>query len=254
MLKERMGAALNSGNLKADEHHHDHELVAAFGVGASWLGNRLWRMKYADDLQHAETRKVIHRLASMMSMRQRSSPLAEVFAEEALREWLEDRCLTCSGKGFTGSDYGQVKTVERKCVPCQGSGYLRVQDGVFSGEFKPGEVRYRRVGCGDCLRKGYVREQVQTGKAKTQICGACNGTGALRRSANARLRAVNARIEARNKVATRNAHFKPIPPMGTETTERANEWRQWVGRMDRLIGAMRTADSYQADRIRKKLG
>lgn len=259
MLKERVGAAINSGNLQADEHHRDHEMLAAFALGASWLGNRLWRMKYGEDVQHADLRKVVFRLASMLNNRGKPSVMATIAAEEALREWLEDRCLTCSGKGFTGSEYGtEPKPVERKCGECSGVGKVSIPHrGEFpEGHKKAGQPIMRKVSCARCFGRGSVFERSMAPKAKTQQCGACNGTGALRRSANARLRALNAKIEDHNRSLSKSgwSPTKPMPLMGTDTQERAQEVRDWMNRMDRLIGIMRTADSYQADNVRKKLG
>jgi hypothetical protein len=124
---ERIGAALNSGNLRNDETHFDADLVAALAF-VSKLGSQLQHVAsggYVSELQPAidELARVIKKACSRRKMGISWSD-ANAAATQAMREWLIRICRSCNGSGERLVDYSGAGKPMRKgqCNHCNGTG------------------------------------------------------------------------------------------------------------------------------------
>lgn len=124
---ERIGAALNSGNLRSDEKHFDADLVAALAF-ASKLGASLQHVAsggYVAELGPAilELARVMKKACSRRKMGI-SYADANLAATQALREWLIRICRSCNGTGERLVDYSGKGKATRKgqCNHCNGTG------------------------------------------------------------------------------------------------------------------------------------
>ena len=129
---ERIGKALNSGNLKNDAYHIDADLIASLAF-ASKLGQRLQSIASAGFLEEfspavVELTRVLKKACNRKKMGC-SKGCAEIAAKQALREWLIRICKTCNGTGqqlytYTTAD-AHVEKRKGKCDHCDGTGKFR---------------------------------------------------------------------------------------------------------------------------------
>lgn len=124
---ERIGAALNSGNLRNDELHFDADLVAALSF-ASRLGIKLQHVTsggYTSELAPAiqELARVLKKACGRKKLGL-SYEHAQLAATQALREWLIKICRSCNGTGERLADYSGTGKPMRKgqCNHCDGTG------------------------------------------------------------------------------------------------------------------------------------
>lgn len=124
---ERIGSALNSGNLRSDELHFDADLVAALSF-ASRLGVKLQHIASGGYLM--ELNPAVDELARVLKkscVRKKlglSYQDAKIAATQGLREWLIRICRSCNGSGERLADYSGLGKPARKgqCNHCNGSG------------------------------------------------------------------------------------------------------------------------------------
>ena len=128
---ERIGQALNSKNLRSDEHHADIDVVAALAF-TSKLGASLQHLRSGG--QYEEIGDSINLLAITFSRSSRRKRIgvnvrdAEIISKQALLEWMIQICKTCNGTGNSLNNYGAptVTTPKRNsndsCYHCSGSG------------------------------------------------------------------------------------------------------------------------------------
>lgn len=129
---ERIGSALNSGNLRADELHHDIEIVAALAF-ASRLGSTLQALRSAG--HNSELQNSIELLSNTLIRAGRRKRIgigqdrAAVIAQQALLEWMIRICKACNGTGTKLQSYApptKFNVPRRKqsdsCWHCNGTG------------------------------------------------------------------------------------------------------------------------------------
>lgn len=124
---ERIGAALNSKNLRSDELHFDADLVAALSF-ASKLGINLQHVVsggYLTDVNPAvvELTRVLKKACGRRRLGM-SYHHAQLVSTQALREWLIRICRSCNGSGERLADYSGANKPMRKgqCSHCNGTG------------------------------------------------------------------------------------------------------------------------------------
>lgn len=125
---ERIGSALNSGNLKMDDLHADADLIAALAF-VSRLGQRLQHVAsggYMSELGPAinELARVLKKACSRKRMGL-SMEDAHIVATQAMREWLIKICRTCNGTGERLMSYaatGGKQQRKGQCPHCSGTG------------------------------------------------------------------------------------------------------------------------------------
>jgi hypothetical protein len=119
-------SALRSSNL-ADAHFHEtsSDRVKAL-AHADRLGSLLWRLKDAQD--GSAYQPAVNLLAERLCQSRRPEPFSmrQRVAEVALREWLDDRCSTCSGRGRVKNLSSPIAT--KSCGTCAGTGVRRYSD------------------------------------------------------------------------------------------------------------------------------
>jgi hypothetical protein len=129
-MREKVGTALNSGNLMASEiAERPIDRVAALGM-AHWLGRELWHLKYADQVTGPRKRLVVGYIARRLARPKPPSDVLHRVAFLALEAWLYDRCPVCGGRRFVGGDRqnpNEPSTV-RPCPRCEATGRLVLRD------------------------------------------------------------------------------------------------------------------------------
>jgi hypothetical protein len=127
---ERIGAALNSRNLRADALHSDIDVVAALAF-ASRLGASLQALRSAG---HNNVLDESIRLLSGTLVRAGrrkkigiSPGKAATVARQALLEWMIRICVTCGGSGMRLKSYSVLVEApgprqSEECPHCDGSG------------------------------------------------------------------------------------------------------------------------------------
>lgn len=122
---ERIGSALNSGNLRSDELHFDADLVAALAF-ASKLGIKMQHLgsgMYESELTPAVVE--LTRVLKKACLRKRlgiSYEDANMAAKQGLCEWLIRICRACNGSGQRLLDYSGKQARKGQCSHCSGTG------------------------------------------------------------------------------------------------------------------------------------
>jgi hypothetical protein len=154
MFAEKYAAAVNSSDLRDDEHHHQtRPLMAAARADLSGsdvvMGSLLARVRYADGTTHKLFEAGTANLAVLLKiwsnvvrakgisrgwlpvprtewdMRARESLFQRV-AAASLALWLGNLCSSCNGTGNTAD--------RRICKGCQGSGKAELPSGRLEAE------------------------------------------------------------------------------------------------------------------------
>jgi hypothetical protein len=128
MVREKVGAALNSGNLMVDPNvERAVDRVAALG-SATALGSELWHAKYGGHITPARIQTIATIVAVRLEPRRRArlpSPMLVKIARLALEEWLYDRCPTCDGRKYTGGErWIEHADAVKPCGRCNATGRL----------------------------------------------------------------------------------------------------------------------------------
>lgn len=135
--------AVNSSDLRDDEHHHATDALCAAALAdtaGAGIGSLLSRVKYAGGTHHKLFESGSGNLASLLRIwtarviekgRERkwvkignawdghaAEALYRRVAERSLAHWLDGKCASCSGSGNT--------TDRRICVTCKGTGKSEV--------------------------------------------------------------------------------------------------------------------------------
>jgi len=143
--------AVNSSDLRDDEHHHATDALCAAALAdttGAGIGALLSRVKYADGTQHKLFESGSANLASLLRIwtarviekgrerkwvkegtawdAQAAQALYRHVAERSLAYWLKGKCDSCSGSGNTKD--------RRICVPCKGTGKGEIGGGGFERE------------------------------------------------------------------------------------------------------------------------
>jgi hypothetical protein len=153
MFVEKYVHAVNSSDLRDDEHHSaTHVLMAAaladLGGGSDILGSLLARVKYADGIVHKSFEAGSANLATLLRIwkaevhkkgrERRWLPIVNAWdipaalslydkvAEESLAQWLDGNCHTCRG--------AKVTRDRRMCTCCFGSGKAPIIGGRLVAE------------------------------------------------------------------------------------------------------------------------
>lgn len=122
---ERIGAALNSGNLRSDELHFDADLIAALAF-VSKLGSQLQHV--ASGGHYAELAPAVRELTRVLKKACGRKKMgiswsdAELASLQAMREWLIKICRTCNGTGQRLLDYSGKTQRVGQCNHCSGTG------------------------------------------------------------------------------------------------------------------------------------
>lgn len=150
MFSEKYAAAVNSSDLRDDEHHHVTEALQAaaladLGSGVI-LGSILSRVKYADGSVHKTFESGSGNLAALLRIwiatvtargqarkwvpepktawdMQASFTLYERVATMSLAHWLDSHCTLCHG--------AKVSQDRRTCTCCGGTGKSEIEAGRF---------------------------------------------------------------------------------------------------------------------------
>lgn len=165
-IRERVGGAINSKNLRGKTT----ETLQAFAAGSTRLGSLVWRIRYGRDMSLA-TRKQIAIIVAHKIQRPPSQTLISI-ADAAIEEWLDDRCPTCRGRKYVGTEYGDIRATREPCPSCNGK---KTSHGIFD---TLQETMLNRVCCQLCAGRGW-RESTIVDAVKTQSCPTCDGTGRL---------------------------------------------------------------------------
>jgi HrpA-like RNA helicase len=121
--------AIQSSNLRDDEHHHQTEKLAAVAMSGT-LGNLLFRVKYANDhtsynaLKEAWTELVT---AKAKSRRWPDDVSPKKVARLALDYWQNDLCETCGGSGHKAHPDNPQLLLDDACSACKGTAKKPIQ-------------------------------------------------------------------------------------------------------------------------------
>jgi hypothetical protein len=171
-IREIAASAMGSRNLRADEHHHDVDVIAAVAWGSKRLGALLWRLKYAGDKSAHVERTVLWAIVDRVGPRARRRPGPDRIrvAAAVLKEWLNDRCKACHGRGFLGAEHGSIHEKRRRCRACNGHGEVGTgKSGLLGPLTKP---------CGACYGKGWVTDR-ELLTERERACPSCSGSRAI---------------------------------------------------------------------------
>ena len=125
---ERIGSALNSGNLKNDLYHFDADLIAALAF-VSRLGSQLQHLASAGQAQElqpavAELGRVLKKACQRKKLGI-SNQDAQAAALQAMREWVIKICRTCNGSGQRLLSYEGKLRAPGACNHCEGTGLFK---------------------------------------------------------------------------------------------------------------------------------
>jgi hypothetical protein len=117
-----------SSNLKDDEHHHDHEKLAAVAMSGKLTGspgNLLLRVKYANDATSykallAEWETIVGTKAVIRAWPQHI--IYQKIAALSLEYWINDICPECGGKGHMPLSGVPSVLHDDACNACGGTG------------------------------------------------------------------------------------------------------------------------------------
>lgn len=143
--------AVNSSDLRDDEHHHATDALCAAALAdttGAGIGSLLSRVKYADGTQSKLFESGTANLAQLLRIwtlrviekgrernwvkignawdGQAAEALYRRVAKRSLAHWLDGKCPSCSGSGNTQD--------RRICVPCKGTGKSEVGGQGFERE------------------------------------------------------------------------------------------------------------------------
>ncbi len=143
--------AVNSSDLRDDEHHHATDALCAAALAdttGAGIGSLLSRVKYADGTQHKLFESGSANLASLLRIwtarviekgrerkwvkegtawdAQAAQALYHRVAERSLAYWLDGKCPACSGSGNTAD--------RRICLQCKGTGRGEIGGAGFERE------------------------------------------------------------------------------------------------------------------------
>jgi len=122
---ERIGSALNSGNLRSDEIHTDVDVVGALGF-ANRLGAELQHLCSAGQLSSFSRAVALLADTTRRSMRRKKMGISAVDAAkvscQALKEWLVRACYVCNGTGEVLLNYRGEEGQKGRCPSCNGTG------------------------------------------------------------------------------------------------------------------------------------
>lgn len=143
--------AVNSSDLRDDEHHHATDALCAAALAdtaGAGIGSLLSRVKYADGTQHKLFESGSANLAQLVRIwtarviekgrerkwvkignawdGQAAEALYRRVAERSLAHWLDGKCAACSGSGNTPD--------RRICTSCKGTGTREVGGQGFERE------------------------------------------------------------------------------------------------------------------------
>ncbi|MYM72135.1 MULTISPECIES: hypothetical protein [Duganella] len=135
--------AVNSSDLRDDEHHHATDALCAAALAdttGAGIGSLLSRVKYADGTQQKLFESGTANLAQLLRIwtarviekgrerkwvkegtawdAQAAQALYRRVAERSLAYWLDGKCPACSGSGNSKD--------RRICVPCKGTGKAEI--------------------------------------------------------------------------------------------------------------------------------
>jgi hypothetical protein len=203
MVREKVGAALNSGNLMVDPNvERAVDRVAALG-SATALGSELWHAKYGGHITPARIQTIATIVAVRLEPRRRArlpSPMLVKIARLALEEWLYDRCPTCDGRKYTGGERDVSHQRRVGCEVCHGAG----------------RVQYERRGkkitgsCKACVGLGGRTVTELHDPAPVKPCSRCNATGRLAPTDAQRARALGIPTSAMAKWQAKLARARDI--------------------------------------------
>src|SRR5450830_1703335 len=127
---EKYTRAVNSSNLKDDEHHHATEVLAAAALCETRLATKLFRVKYAADASSyaallAEWTEIVTFKSLLRTWPIDVSP--KKVARLSLDHWLNDVCPACFATGFM-SVPGHISMLsDLPCKACNGTAKRPVQ-------------------------------------------------------------------------------------------------------------------------------
>ena len=132
-----------SSNLRSDEHHHDHEKLAAVALSGladgSWPhSNLLLRVKYAGDSSSYSTLAEEWRAHVKIKAALRGWPLevsASKIARLSLDHWLNDVCPLCVGRGSLPHEGIANVLSDEPCPACAGTGVRPI-------DLKPSAIKH----------------------------------------------------------------------------------------------------------------
>lgn len=157
-IDERIGRALNSSNLKNDEHHVDVDIVGALAF-TSQLGASLHQ--YFTAGHSAEYWSTVRHLSGTLSRVCRRKRLglsqadSTIVARQALLEWDLRNCRACNGTGVRLLSYAAPN--EESALPAE-------------SQLPPAGGSVRVVKVGDEQSQDSDRQRVDS-------CSHCDGTG-----------------------------------------------------------------------------
>ncbi|MDT0355673.1 hypothetical protein RJO15_07850 [Herbaspirillum huttiense F1] len=127
---EKYARAVNSTNLKDDEHHHSTEALAAVALCQTRLASKLFRVKYAADAtSYAALLEKWTEIVTFKSLL-RTWPIEvspKKVARLSLDHWLNDVCQECGGTGVQALPGHLNVLSDLPCRVCSGTAKRAVQ-------------------------------------------------------------------------------------------------------------------------------
>lgn len=212
-LRERLGAALNTSDLRSDSRERPSDIIGALGFtqlnpeadahdehelvvidARSELGAMLMRLKYGGDRVLGDRAATLlvwwmrrQRAYAKWKLRPNGEALLAKFARQALAEWLYPVCPACNGRRYRGLERDTVIAKRVRCNRCRGRGEVsykpsdRLPGGAFkrrSPKLDQERIRTTRLWmqCASCHGMGKVTIQRKVTEDPGD-CRECNGTG-----------------------------------------------------------------------------
>jgi hypothetical protein len=173
-FRRREARAVNSGNLRwSDNGPTDADYIAARGLSGEKLGALLERLKWAHD--HTVYGRCVYLLGERFHERRQRNVL-KVLCHMAVKEWLDEACKKCGGRGLEIDKFQNMNT----CTKCNGTGQHTYTEfdrahasRLAAGAWKQHEKDYEVVL--ECLR----------GAVSSHRVGAMKAFGAMEETAEA---------------------------------------------------------------------
>lgn len=115
-FRRREASAINSKNLKwSDTGPTDVDYIAARALSGEKLGALLERLKWAHD--HTVYARCVYLLGERFYERRKRN-VVKALCHTAIREWLNENCRKCGGRGIETDKFHNMAT----CTKCNGTG------------------------------------------------------------------------------------------------------------------------------------
>lgn len=258
-LRETVGCAVNSSNLKSDDLKEGAVDRVASMARADALGSALWRVKVGGDMSALAPAALLlsHRVANSEEFPEWGMDdhlkLLRI-CKRVLNEWLQDKCTQCKGRGRTGMGKGKVEQGSVACQVCNGSGRVAHVGQISAQLLATGKATYGR----HYRFKGQVRTKAQTIEMKpddvipqTRPCLTCAGVGKIKTEKSikeASLGKLCGRCEGSGRARINGAERAKVVGVSRQAY-----WQVWDARFMAIRQLLAEADGEAGEDIRTAL-